>query len=155
MIRLPRLRGLDPELRQHHLPFYLRRGWICAQVCLAVLAQFGWALVTIHEQPMYYRPILRLSVAVFVAATSFGYVFARLGSWFMGTSLVKMQRGTERLLDSWLGRATVGSGIALLALPQVVNTMIAGELLIPVPFYSGAVVGMGFSFFLWVIGLPR
>ena len=155
MLKLPRLRDLDPELRRHHLPFYLRRGWLSVQICVAVLSHFGWALVTIHEKPHSHSPMLQLSVSVFCTATTFGYFFARLGSRFMGLSLVRMRRGSERLLDSWLGRATVGCGVALVALPQVVNGLVSAELLIPIPFYSGAVVGMAFSFFLWVVGLPR
>ena len=155
MIRLPRPRDLDPDLRRHHLPFYLRGRWILVQIAIAVAAQFSWALVMIQQEPLYYRPLLRLSVAVFVAATSFGYLFARVGSRFLGSSLVRIRLGKERLLDSSLGRATLGSGIAIVALPQVVNALIASELLFPIPFYSGAVVGMGFSFFLWAIGLPR
>ena len=155
MLRLPRPRDLDPELRRHHLPFYLRAEWIVIMVTFGILSHFFWSLLTIYRHPYSYRIYLQLSVSIFVSASLIGYSFARLGSRFMGASLLKIRRGKERLLDSALGRATVGSGIALVTIPHMVGSLIAGELMISVPFYSGAVFGMGFAFFLWVLGLPR
>ena len=154
MVRLQRLRGLDPDLKRSDLPFYLRGRWLAVQAAVAIVANFLWALFTIQSRANY--PIyLKLSVTVFVAATSVGYLFARLSSRFLGVSLLKIRQGAEHALDSRLGKATLGSGLAVVALPQIVNAFIAGELLIPVPFYSGAVVGMALSFFLWAMGLPR
>ncbi|MAF10952.1 hypothetical protein CMK11_10935 [Candidatus Poribacteria bacterium] len=154
MVRLQRLRGLDPDLKRSDLPFYLRGRWLAVQAAVAIVANFLWALFTIQNRANY--PIyLKLSVTVFVTATSVGYLFARLGSRFLGVSLLRIRQGAEHALDSRLGKATLGSGLAVVALPQIVNVFIAGELLIPVPFYSGAVVGMALSFFLWAMGLPR
>lgn len=154
MVRLPRLRDLDPDLKRSHLPFFLRGRWLAAQLTVAVLANFLWALFTIQNRPNY-GMYLKLSVLVFVIATSVGYLYARLGSRFLGVSLLQIRRGKEHVLDSRLGKATLGAGLAVLALPQLVSALIAGELVMFVPFYSGAVVGMVFSFFLWAIGLPR
>ncbi|MBT3267309.1 hypothetical protein HN371_09170 [Candidatus Poribacteria bacterium] len=154
MVRLLRLRGLDPDLKRSHLPFYLRGRWLAAQAGLAILANFLWALFTIQSRanyPMY----LKLSVAVFACATSVGYLYARLGSRFLGVSLLRIRQGAEHALDSRLGKMTLGSGIAVVALPQIASAFIAAELLLFVPFYSGAVVGMALSFFVWAMGLPR
>jgi hypothetical protein len=154
MVRLPRLRDLDPDLKRSHLPFFLRARWLAAELALAVTANFLWALSMIRSHPNY-SMYLKLSVSVFVVATSVGYLYARLGSRFLGVSLLKIRRGKEHVLDSRLGKATLGVGVAVVALPQLLSPLVAGELLMFVPFYSGAVVGMVFSFFLWAMGLPR
>ena len=146
MLRLPRLRDLDPDLQRRHLPFFLRGRWLLAQFGLAIAANIMWALFTIHNQ-RHYRAYLEISVAVFV--------IARLGSRFLGVSLLRIRQGKEHIFDSRLGKATMGGALAVLAVPQIVSAFVASELLMFVPFYSGAVVGMAFSFFLWAIGLPR
>jgi hypothetical protein len=154
MVRLPRLRGLDPNLRRSHLPFFLRGRWLLAQLAIAIVANVLWALFTIREQrrhPIY----LDMGVAVFVIATTVGYLYARLGSRFLGVSLLRIRAGKERVFDSRLGKATMGGALGVLAAPQIISATSAGELLMFVPFYSGAVVGMVFSFFLWALGLPR
>ncbi|GIX07335.1 MAG: hypothetical protein KatS3mg115_1738 [Candidatus Poribacteria bacterium] len=155
MLRLPRQRDLDPDLRRRHLPFLFRPEWIVIQVLFGIFSHFLWALLTVYREPLYYRFYLRLSVPLFVFASLIGYNFARLGSRFLGTSLLNIRRGKERLLDTRLGKATVTSGIALATLPHLIGSWVAGEVMISVPFYSGVVFGMGFSFFLWVSGLPR
>ncbi|MDA1190269.1 MAG: hypothetical protein O3A46_01145 [Candidatus Poribacteria bacterium] len=155
MLRLPRLRDLDPDLTRQHLPFYLRTEWLFIGVAAAILSHFFWALATIVERPFDYRFYLQLSVSVFVTASSFGYFYARVGSRFLGVSWLRILRGKERIFDTRLGRMTVAVGVALAVLPQVINGLLAAEFLLPVPFYSGAIVGMSVSFFLWVIGLPR
>jgi hypothetical protein len=155
MLRLPRPRDLDPELTRGRLPFYLRMRWLGAQVVVAVAAQFLWALATVLDSPGHYRPTLHHSVPVFVLASSLGYLFARLASRFLGVSWMRIRRGKQRPFDTPLGRATFWSGLAIVALPGVVNEFLLRELIIPVPFYSGAVVGMAFSFILWASGLPR
>ncbi len=154
MLRLPRLRDLDPDLQRRHLPFFLRGRWLLAQFGLAIAANIMWALFTIHNQ-RHYRAYLEISVAVFVIAASVGYLYARLGSRFLGVSLLRIRQGKEHIFDSRLGKATMGGALAVLAVPQIVSAFVASELLMFVPFYSGAVVGMAFSFFLWAIGLPR
>ncbi len=154
MARLPRLRDLDPELKRSHLPFPLQGRWLLAQFALAMAANFLWALFTIRSQT-HYRVYLEMSVAVFVIATSVGYLYARLGSRFLGVSLLRIRMGKEHVFDSRLGKATMGGALAVVAVPQIINATVASELRMFVPFYSGAVVGMAFSFFLWAIGLPR
>jgi hypothetical protein len=154
MVRLPRLRDLDPDLQRRHLPFFLKGRWLLAQFALAIVANVLWALFTIHNQP-HYRVYLEMSVAVFVIATSVGYLYARLGSRFLGVSLLRIRQGKEHIFDSRLGKATMGGALAVLAVPQLISGMVAGELFMYVPFYSGTVVGMAFSFFLWAVGLPR
>ncbi|MBM3214740.1 hypothetical protein FJZ36_07490 [Candidatus Poribacteria bacterium] len=154
MLRLPRLRGLDPELTSRVLPFYLRPKWLVAQAAAAVAAQFLWAWLTSHGSALGFRARLELSVSVFVLACSVGYFYARLATRFLGVSWINIRRGRERLVDTWLGRATLGCGLTLIALPPIINGFLRAEFLVPVPFYSGAVVGSAFAFLLWVIGLP-
>lgn len=155
MIRLPRPRDLDPDLTYSILPFYLRRKWLWAGMGLAVFVQFLWALTARLNDPDYLRLNVRLIASVFVAASSLGYFCGRLGNRFIGVSWVKIYRGKERAFDTWLGRAAMGCSVGLVALPVVVNELVGADVLLPVPFYSGAAVGMGFSYLLWTMGLPN
>jgi len=155
MLRLPRPRGLDPELTIEMLPFYLRFRWLVVQIAFAEVVHFTWALLTALRRDAAFRFQLESSVPVFVMAISLGYFFARLASRFLGASWMRIRRGLERTLDSRLGRMTVISGVTLLATPRIVNGLFAWEVITPVPFYCGATVGSAFSFIVWELGLPR
>ena len=156
MIRLPRSRKLDPELRRSDLPFYLQTRWLAGLGAFAVSAQFLSALLAYFRGNGYGTAMeaVERSVGAFALSSSVGYFYARLASRYLGASLLRIRRGEERPLESRLGKWTFGAGLALLAFPAVLSAAASTNLYMA-PIYSGAALGMAFSFFLWVSGLPR